>query len=513
MGYLLGLDIGTTTIKAILYNPQSGQLVRQSSQPTPVEHPSPELSQHDPEQLWLAVCRCLQEINRGQRIDALAISSFAEAGLPLDELGNPLYPIIAWYDPRTAPQAEWWPEQLSIEELYLITGQRLSPSFGVNKYLWIKEHHPQAIADMAKWVSCSDYILYRLTGNLVTDYTQASRTMLFEQKGLCWSEKMLKMAGISFDQLPQIQCGGTIAGGITDKASSETSLPSGLPCVLGGHDHLCAALAAGAIHPGIAIDSMGTSQSTLVVVDQFLSNLEVVKHGFVCYAHVIPDAYILKAGIHSAGGAIEWLAGLLTANRDTDTPIDFRKLEQEASQGVGKSIGPLWLPHFNGSGTPEVDWNSRAALLGVRIEHNRGDILRGLLESQSFWLKHNLDEIRHLTGQKIENIILLGGTTRLKLLSRLKSSILNLPALIPNLSESAATGAALLAGIGIGTFKNPQEAVDSLKIEMEKINPDGTQSKWYQPIYENSYLHFYPALKEIWTQMARNGKKMSFRHL
>lgn len=507
MGYLLGLDIGTTTIKAILYDPQRGQLVGKTALPTPVEHPSPELSQHDPEQLWLAVCRCLQEISRGQRIDALAISSFAEAGLPLDEQGNPLYPIIAWFDPRTAPQAEWWQKCIPLEELFLITGQRLSPSFGVNKYLWIKEHHPQAITGMDNWVSCSDYILFRLNGKLVTDYTQASRTMLFDQKGLCWSERMLEMADIRVDQLPQIQCAGTIAGEITEKASSETGLPSGLPCVLGGHDHLCAALAAGAIQPGIAIDSMGTSQSTLVVVDQFLSNLEVVQHGFVCYAHVIPNAYILKAGIHSAGGAIEWLAGLLTANLDTNSQIDFRKLEQEASLGVGKTIGPLWLPHFNGSGTPEVDWTSRAALLGVRIEHNRGDILRGLLESQSFWLKHNLDEIRHLTGQKIENIILLGGTTRLKLLSRLKSSILNLPVLIPNLSESAATGAALLAGIGIGTFKNPQQAVDSLKIEMEKINPDETLSEWYQQIYENAYLRFYPVLKEIWSQMAEMDKK------
>lgn len=507
MGYLLGLDIGTTTIKAILYDPQSGQLIRKTSLPTPVEHPSPQMSQHDPEKLWGAVCRCLLDVSSGQQIDALAISSFAEAGLPLDVQGKPLYPIIAWFDPRTTPQAEWWQKQIPLEDLYLITGQRLSPSFGVNKYLWIKENHPQSIADMSTWVSCSDYILYRLTGKLVTDYTQASRTMLFDQKELCWSERMLEMAGIRVDQLPQIQCGGTIAGEITEKASSETGLPSGLPCVLGGHDHLCAALAAGAIHPGIAIDSMGTSQSTLVVVNQFLSNLEVVKHGFVCYAHVIPNAYILKAGIHSAGGAIEWLAGLLTAKRNTDSIIDFSKLEQEALKGVGKTIGPLWLPHFNGSGTPEVDWNSRAALLGVRIEHNRGDILRGLLESQSFWLKHNLDEIRHLTGQMIENIILLGGTTRLKLLSSLKSSILNLPALIPNLSESAATGAALLAGTGTGTFKNPQEAVDSLIIEMEKINPDETLSEWYQPIYENAYLRFYTVLKEIWSQMAEMEKK------
>ena len=507
MSYLLGLDIGTTTIKAGLYNPQTGQLEHQSSQPTPVEHPSPQTSQHDPEKLWEAVCRCLQEISNGQQIDALAISSFAEAGLPLDAQGKPLYPIIAWYDPRTAPQAEWWQKQLSIEELYLITGQRLSPSFGVNKYLWIKEHHPQTIANMAKWVSCSDYILYRLTGNLVTDYTQASRTMLFDQKELRWSAKILEMVGIRIDQLPLIKCGGTQVGEVSDKAASETGLPSGLACVLGGHDHLCAALAAGGIQPGIAIDSMGTSQSTLVVVNHFISDLEVVRHGFVCYAHVIPNAYILKAGIHAAGGAIEWLTGLLSASKDSGQEIDFSKLELEAAQNVAKTIGPLWLPHFNGSGTPEVDWNSRAALLGVRIDHTRGDILRGLWESQAFWLKHNMEVIRHLSGQKIENVILIGGATRLQLLNRLKSSILNLPALIPALSESAVTGAALLAGIGVGVFKDPQDSVKSIKLGAEIIIPEPDLVKWYQPIYQNLYLQFYPTLKALWSQMTALDKE------
>lgn len=506
MGYLLGLDIGTTSIKAGLYNPQTGQLVHLTTQPTPVEHPLPQLSQHDPETLWQTVCRCLQEISASQQIDALAISSFAEAGLPLDAQGRPLYPIISWFDPRTAPQAQWWQEQLSIEDLYLITGQRLSPSFGVNKYLWIKEHHPQVAADMKTWVSCSDYILFRLTDNLVTDFTQASRTMLFDQKRLGWSQKMLELAGITTDQLPIIQCGGTIAGNITKKAAIETGLPFGCPCALGGHDHLCAALAVGAIYPGIAVDSMGTSQSTLIVVDHFLSDIKVVHHGFVCYAHVIPNAYILKAGIHAAGGAIEWLAELLSASKGTGQAIDFSKLETEAAEHIASMVGPLWLPHFNGSGTPEVDWNSRAALLGVRMEHSRGDILRGLWESQAFWLKHNIEVIRSLSGQVIENIILLGGANRTQLLACLKSSILNLPALIPSLAESAVTGAALLAGIGIGVFKTPLDATKSIDLKMDRVDPNPHFYQWYQPIYEKLYLQFYPALQEIWSQMSELEK-------
>jgi xylulokinase len=507
MGYLLGLDIGTTTIKAILYDPVSGQIVSKASQPTPVEHPSPELSELNPHHLWQAVCDCLKEVSQNQPISALAISSFAEAGLPLDQDANPLYPIIAWYDQRTMPQAEWWKTQMTIEDLYSITGQRLSPSFGVNKYLWIKEKHPELISKMRYWLSASDYILWHMTGEFVTDYSQASRTMLFDQHQLNWSPKMLGMAGLDKKQLPHIQPGGTLAGKITQQAATQTGLPENLPCILGGHDHLCAALAAGAIKPGVVIDSMGTSESTLVVLDHFHSDITVVQHGFVCYAHVIPGLYILKAGIHAAGGAIEWLARLLSATKSKNSSIPYQELEQEAVKGVGKIIGPLWLPHFIGSGTPEADWNSRAALIGAKIDHTPGDLLRGLLESQAFWLKNNLEEIQLLSGQTIQQVILLGGTTQLQLLSHLKASIIDLPMVLPDLSESAATGAALLAGLGIGFFKNPQEAAGSICIKNTIIEPDPELVKWYKPIYERLYLKLYPNLCGIWAEMNELDQK------
>jgi xylulokinase len=507
MGYLLGLDIGTTTIKAILYDPGSGQIVSKATQPTPVEHPSPELSELNPHHLWQAVCDCLKEISLKRSISALAISSFAEAGLPLDQDSNPLFPIIAWYDQRTMPQAEWWKTQLTIEDLYSITGQRLSPSFGVNKYLWIKEKHPESITKMRYWLSASDYILWHLTGEFVTDYSQASRTMLFDQHLLNWSPKILDLAGLDQKQLPHIQSGGTLVGKITPQAASQTGLPENLPCILGGHDHLCAALAAGAIQPGVVIDSMGTSESTLVVLDHFQSDVTVVQHGFVCYAHVIPGLYILKAGIHAAGGAIEWLARLLSVTNDKNISIRYQELELEAEKGVGKTIGPLWLPHFIGSGTPEADWKSRAALIGAKIDHAPGDLMRGLLESQAFWLKNNLDEIHLLSGQAIQQVILLGGTTRMQLLSKLKASIINLPMVLPDLSESAATGAALLAGLGAGVFRTPQEAVGSIHIINTIIEPNPELAKWYKPIYDRLYLKLYPSLCKIWDEMNELDKK------
>ncbi len=164
MTLLLGLDIGTTSIKAELYDAELGQVVSMASRPTPVEHPAPGWSEHNPEMLWQTVVSCLREVATERPIAGLGVSSFAEAGLPLDTAGLALYPIIAWYDRRPEPQAAWWEAQLPASTLHAITGQRVSPSFGVNKWLWIRDNEPDIAARMAKWLSVPDYVLWRLTG-------------------------------------------------------------------------------------------------------------------------------------------------------------------------------------------------------------------------------------------------------------------------------------------------------------------------------------------------------------
>jgi len=497
MTLLLGLDIGTTSIKAELYDAELGQVVSMASRPTPVEHPAPGWSEHDPKVLWQTVASCLREVATERPIAGLGVSSFAEAGLPLDTAGLPLYPIIAWYDRRPEPQAAWWEAQLPASALHAITGQRVSPSFGVNKWLWIRDNEPDVAARMAKWLSVPDYVLWRLTGEQATDYTIASRTLLFDQRALGWSNEMLGFAGLDVRQLPQVLPGGTPVGTVTPRAAAVTGLTVGTPCVLGGHDHLCAALAAGAYHPGVVIDSCGTAQALLVFTPHFHTSSLIAACGYACYAHVVPGQYALKGGLKAAGGAIEWLVRQWADPDIAPSELPYAELEAAAKVGVGRRAGPLWLPHLIGSGTPEGDRHSRGALVGVQIEHDRADIFRGLLESLALWLRHNLAEMEALTGQPARQVMLLGGTTRLRLLAQMKADALNLPMTIPNVPEAAATGAALLAGLGAGIFATPAAAVDSLCYGYEVVAPDPARVGWYTQLYEQAYRPLYEALRDI----------------
>jgi len=509
MTLLLGLDIGTTSIKAQLYDAEIGRIADIASRPTPVEHPTPERSQHDPETLWQTVASCVREVAPGRSIAGIGVSCFAEAGLPVDAAGSPLYPIIAWYDRRTEPQTAWWEARLSADELHAITGQRVSPSFGVNKWLWIRRNEPAVVARTAKWLSVSDYVLWHLTGEYATDYTMASRTLLLDQRKLGWSQEMLALAGLDARQLPDVLSSGTSIGTVTCQAAAVTGLRVGTPCVLGGHDHLCAALAAGGARSGTVIDSSGTAQALMVVLPAFHTSPWIADHGYACYAHVVPGQYVLKGGLKAMGGAIEWLTRQLAGPDVGAGRLPYAELEEAAKVGVGRRVGPLWLPHLIGSGTPESDRHSRAALLGVQIEHDRGDLFRGLLESLAFWMRHNLEDMASLTGEPARDVTLLGGTTRLTLLTQMKADVLNLPVSISNVPQAAATGAALLAGLGTGLFATPEAALDSLRYDHTVITPNAEWAEWYGHLYEEVYRRLYSSVRDVHHSLERISARVS----
>ena len=432
------------------------------------------------------------------RIAGLAIASLAESGVPVDAAGRPLCPIIAWYDRRSEPQATWLHQQIDADEMHAITGQRATASFGVCKWLWIREHWPDAAAAMATWLPVPNYILWRLTGERSIDLSQASRMLALDQRRLDWSDRILDIVGLRREQLPRPLPGGTVIGAVTPEAAAQTGLPIGTPCALGGHDHLCAALAAGAYRPGVVADSSGTAQAVLAVVPGFASTPRMAAAGYACYAHVIAGQYILKPGLKAAGGAVEWLARQLAGPGTPPDRLPYDELLALAERGVGVRAGPIWLPHFIDSGTPEGDRHSLAALVGAKIEHDAGDIFRGLLESLAFWLRHNLEDVGDLPiWQPVEEVILLGGTTRLALLSQLKADILGRPVIVPELPEAAAIGAALLAGLGAGVFRSPAEAVGSLRYGRTIIEPDPARVIWYDRLYREAYLPLYGALREV----------------
>lgn len=494
MAYLLGLDIGTTTLKCVLYDASAGKVLRVASRPTPVDHPRKDWSEHQPESLWKATADCIREAAEGQQVQALAISSMAEAGLLVDRDMQPISSIIAWYDRRSEPQAAWIEEQTSMTNLYEITGQRASPSFGITKILWHRENEPENFSQAQMWLPVPSYLLWKLTGQLAVDYTIAARTLLFDQRMLDWSAELLNLFGLPKTFLPRAGCGGTPIGGLSQSAADITGLSPSTVCVLGGHDHLCATLATGAHHTGSMTDSTGSANALLLLLPDFHPKPALAECGYASYAYVLPRLYALKGGLKAAGSAIEWLARQLSPSGQNP---DYARLEASALEGAGRRAGPIWLPHLIGSGTPQGDRFSRAALVGAQFEHSPGDLFRGMLESLAFWTRQNFDEMQALTGTRIQSLTLTGGVTRLVLLSQLKADVLNRPVRVTHVPEAAAAGAALLAGIGSGVFESASEALDSLHYEWEEVEPHPERAKWYAALYENAYLPLYDALKNV----------------
>ena len=495
---LLGLDIGTSSIKAVAYESATGKVISLVRKPTPVVSPAPGLSEYDPERLWLTAAACLREITasiHGDKVAAVCLSSFGEVGVPLCSKGKPLYPAVAWFDTRCASQTARCSSEITPGRFHEMTGQQISTSLGVNKWMWFRENEPLLAERTRYWLSVPDYLGWRLTGERVTDYSIASRTGLFDAQRKVWAADMLAFSGLRREQLPEPMPSGVVVGRVTKRASALVGLSEGTPFVLGGHDHVCACLAAGAIHPGGAVDSSGTAQALICIVPTFTSSAGLANGGYPCYPHVVPGRYVVKGGIKAAGGALDWFV------RATLSPaaaaLSYELLEAEAEKTSGRSAGPVWLPFLLGTGTPLGDPDAMAALIGLRFEHTSGDLFRSLLEALAFFTRLNLEALAALTGREADRIILLGGATRLKLLSRLKATVIGLPLYVSTIPEAAATGAALLAGIGAGVFADVDEACSSMRYPVEEINPENAWTPLYEDIYREVYLPLYDTLKPI----------------
>jgi len=264
MDYLLGVDLGSTSLKAVIYDLQ-GNAVASGSRLTERFHPSaehPEWTVWQPEQIWGGAAAAIRDasgaLDDPRQIKAVAVTGMGMDGLPVDENGQWLYPFISWHDPRTAPHLKWWQENIGAERVFSIGGNPLWPINSALRILWMAEHEPGILARTDKWLLIEDFLNFMLSGRRATDYSMASCTLLFDQRKLDWSEELLEASGIDRRLMCDAYPSGTVLGEVGATAAQATGLPQGTPVVLGGHDHLCGGLPVGAFRPGVVLDVTGT---------------------------------------------------------------------------------------------------------------------------------------------------------------------------------------------------------------------------------------------------------------
>jgi xylulokinase len=495
MSYLIGLDVGSTNLKVILYDvDRRAESIYSCA--TRTHYPRPGWAQYDAGEIWADLAGLLrqaaQTVPDPSAIQGIAVASMGEAGLLVDRQGRPLTPILAWFDGRTEAQSRWWEENVGPEEVHAITGHPIHPSFGINKLMWLREHAPDAFAGAAYWFSVEDFVLHRLCSVAATDYSTASRTMAFDIRAHQWSGSLLDRARIPLQLMPPAFPSGTVIGQVTERVAEETGLAAGVRVITGGHDQMCASFAVGAFEPGHLLDSTGTSESLVLTVAEALPSPEMMRQNLAQECHVVGDRYAILAHFPVAGYAVEWLNRLLEHGK---TMPDYG-LAEAACVAPGAE-GLFFLPHLRGSGSPGFDPLCRGAFIGLSPAHGRGHLLRAAVEGVCYEIKANILMLEAVAGCNVRKTYAAGRVTESDLWLRIKADVTGRRLHVPRLAEMAGLGAALLAGLGTGLFATPKDAVESLHADWAVVEPQPEQVAFYQAQYLAVYSRIYPALKDL----------------
>ncbi len=489
--YLLGIDIGTSSLKTVVIR-EDGRRVGSASRAYPIDSPAGSWAEQDTD-TWLsaAVGTIRAAIDRARispgRIAAIGISGQMHGLVCVDARGVALRPAIIWADRRSRKEVSWLESQLGKDRLARWTGNPLAAGFMLPSWLWLTKNEPAVARRTARLLLPKDYLRFRITGRIASEPSDASSTSLFDPRSRTWSEALLAALQIDPDLLPPIRPSAAIAGSLTEELAAATGLQAGTPVVLGGSDQACQALAQGVIDPGIVSSTIGTGGQLLAPTLSAAHDGELRLHLF---CHVLPDRWHLEAATLSAGLSLRWL-------RENFFPgASYQSLADQAAQAPAGAEGLFFLPYLLGERTPHMDPEARAGWIGLTLRHQPRHLIRAVMEGVVFSLRQGLDLILAL-GVPVEHLIASGGGTAHSLWVQLQADVFNRPVYVSHVKEAAATGAALLAGLGVEVFPDARSASNQvLQQPGERYEPDPGRVGIYARAYE-VYRKLYPHLHDI----------------
>ena len=493
--FFLGIDTSTTSSKALLID-ENGEVIAVASSPHTLQIPHPLWSEQDPREWWQAVLVSIRSLLEkagigGERIGAIGLTGQMHGLVLLDEKGDVLRPAILWNDQRTQSQCDEIHRRIGKEKFIRITGNVALTGFTAPKILWVRENEPDAFAREKHVLLPKDYIRYRLTGRYAMDKADGAGTVLFDLQSRGWSHEVLAALEIDPAWMPPTFEGTETTGFITEEAAALTGLRAGTPVVAGGGDQSAQAVGVGAVEPGIVGLTVGTSGVVFATTPSALIEPEGRLHAF---CHAVPGMWHFMGVMLSAAGSLQWYRDALAPN------MSFDDLLKDSESVPAGSEGLQFLPYLSGERTPHPDPLARGAFIGLTLRHSRAHMTRALLEGVSFGLKDIFKLIQDAGLGEIHQVRASGGGVKGALWRQILASVLNTELVTVNTTEGAAYGAALLAGVGAGAWKDVQSACNAtIKLTGSTLpNPEQVQ------VYEESYQLFdelYPALKSSFAQI------------
>ncbi|MGY5874908.1 MAG: xylulokinase [Candidatus Thorarchaeota archaeon] len=487
---VVAIDAGTTGVRSIFFD-TSGNVVASAYEEFESFFPQPSWVEQDADTWWNSALSTLKSCINDSKISAehvigVSVTNQRETVVPVDEVGAPLRKAIVWQDRRTVSQCDWIKSTITPEVVYSITGLTIDPYFTAPKLLWIKEHDVTSFESAHKFLLVHDFIINRLSGEFVTEHSNASRTMLFDIGTLDWSERLLDEMEIPKEKMPDTRGSGVLVSEVSNHAAKQTGLKAGTPVVTGGGDQQCAALGVGVVRPGSIKSTTGTGTFILAHSDKVRLD---PKKRVLCSSHVVPGAYVVEASIFTTGSALRWFRdnlGLEERVAAEERGVDPYEVLAECADGIPPgSEGVIHVPHFAGAGAPHWNPHARGVFAGLALGHTRNHLIRSILEGVSYEIRTNL-EVMHELGLDTSEVRVTGGAARSTVWMQIQSDVLGIPVVRTQMEEATALGAAILACKGVGAFKSVVEAADSMVCPRDKLTPTAENRE----IYESGYKKF-----------------------
>lgn len=497
MKLLMGLDIGTTALKAALFDTKGGLLAVTTQEYTLIT-PQVNFVEESGEVYWTAFQAAMADLKQKHPMSqedemALAISAQGETLFFLDEDGNLLRNAIVWMDNRAMEEAQTIKDRFGDETCYQVTGQvSFEPCWPASKILWVKRNEPEVFAKTAKFLLIEDYFIYRLTGKFATEGSLVCSSTYWDIVRKAYWPEMLDFLGIQEKQLPPVLESGVAVGKILPEIARELGLPEKLTVCTGALDQAAGAIGAGNIREGMFSETIGAALAVCAPVSHsvFDPNRRMPLHYFA-----VPDTYMIHT-FTNGGMTLRWF-------RDKFCPVEmeaqglglddaYNMISKQVAQVPAGSEGLVMLPHLAGSNAPDVNAKAKGVWFGFTLQHTRAHFMRAVMESLGYIVRRNIDALADM-GIQVKEIRSLGGGSKSTVWNQIKSDICQIPLETVTSVEAASLGAAVLAGKAVGIFDDIQTAVDSMIRVKNRTQPDAGK----KVVYDEGYAMYQKLFRDL----------------
>ncbi|MDY5617030.1 MAG: FGGY family carbohydrate kinase [Lachnospiraceae bacterium] len=497
--YLLGVDVGTTSIKAAVID-ENARVIGMSSSSYRMITPNQDYAQIDTEDMWRALLKCIRLLKDGKQIDlsktaGISISSLCPGLAALGENGEVLVDPIIYSDRRSTKEAEMIKEAVGEEQLFKITANTaMAGATSGTSMLWIKRNLPKVYEKTKYFGHVNTLLVQRMSGVFAMDYSNASYTNLFETTGgFGWSKFLCEKVGIDILKLPPLHPSTDVVGGLIHQDLIRLGIPLQTPVIIGGGDTACASYAAGITKNGDVCESAGTTDVLTICVDR-----PKFDRGFINRCHVVEGTWIYQGALSHTGSSYQWFRDNfcqdMLAEAKGNAGRAFELMNEEASLAAPGCGGLVFLPYMLGERSPIWDPYARGVFFGLSLQTTRREMNRAIMESCGYGLRQLSDIAEHVTGRKIKRFVSIGGGAKSLIWAQIKADITGKDIEILDMNDMAPIGAALLAGVGAGVFDHVYEAAEKVEKKVYQIVKSS-------PVHEEVYGKRYQVYKELYPQI------------